>query len=211
MPDPTQQFSPEVLAQAKLLLEIKERILDVKRNLPNAAYPAQLREVVTQLTHAVELLAFGHVTEAGSNQMMGMIAGAPDGGQRVQIFMPTPSAAIPRPEQPAFEILPAPPAPTPVVTVAPVGGGSLEAAMAALAGRPAPAPAPAPAGPPNGGAPIMGPMPIMRGGPALDPQAAAAMAALANARPAPVAAPTPGLSVEIFPAGDPRAPMPSGG
>jgi hypothetical protein len=209
MSDPNQQFSPEILAQARLLLEVKERILDVKRELPNAAYPPQLRDCLAKLITAFELFAFGKVTEAGSNQMQGMIAGSPDGGQRVQIFMPTPSQAIPRPEQPAFEILPGTrsPTPAPAITAAPTSG-SVEAAMAALAGRAAPAPAP-PAPTPA----VTSTIPIRMGGASLDPQAAAAMEVLAAAKPAaPVAAPShPGLSVEIFPAGDPRAPMPSNG
>lgn len=200
MPD-INDFPPEVIEQAKRLLEAKERLLDAKRNLPSAAYPAQLRGIIEQLIIAFELAVFGKVTDPGSNQMVGMSVGAPDGGQRVQIFMPTPTASVPLPEQPPIEIIRSPAAPPPTVVAAPPASAlSVNAAMEAIAR--APSPVPVPAAPSQ----IIGSIPVRSG---LDPQAAAAMEALARSKPpAPVAA-APGMTVEIFPAGDPRAPAPS--
>ena len=199
MPD-IRDFPPEVIEQAKRLLEVKERILDVKRNLPNAAYPAQLRGCIEQLTIAIELAIFGKLTEAGSSQMVGASINPADGGQKVQIFMPT--TQVPAPEQPAIEILrPAPEAPAPQ----PVSNGSVQAAMEALSRSPAQA-TPPPVPVMQAGQPIMGGVP--RG--ALDPVAAAAMAAISAAAPRPAAMPIANQQVEIFPPGDPRAPQPAG-
>jgi len=202
-------FTPEDAARAKHLLDVRNRIHHIRRELQNGLVIYRLRDLVLELTSTIEMLIFGEVIDAGNSQIPGDPLNPADSGQQVQIFMPNPGQAVitPRPEQPPVEIMvplatSSPPALPPVPIASP---GALDPATAAALAAITPHRPQAQAAPQQRGA-AFGMMTIQQRQAMID--LAKQQPSAGPVYPTNVNSPT-AQRVEIFPPDDPRAPLPA--